>query len=68
MNLEGLQGLSHRVLTPLPLPLRLGTAGKNHLNDEIASAKPYKFRTFSALVPLRTPHISESAELTQGAL
>ncbi len=56
-----------------------GKAGSNHLNEEITPPPPHwdrramqpnhiKFRTCSALAPMLTPPVNESAELTQGAL
>ncbi len=63
---------------PSPLPLRVAKAGKNHLNEEITPPPPHwdwraiqpnhiKFMTCSALAPMWTPSINESAKLTQGA-
>ncbi len=64
---------------PPPPPPRVAKAGRKHLNKEITPPPPHwyrraiqpnqiKFRTCSALAPLRTPPINESAELTQGDL
>ncbi len=65
---------THRGPTPLPSSMR-GKSGRNHLNEVITSLLPsgiqpnhIKFRTCSALAPMWTPPINESAELTQGAL
>jgi hypothetical protein len=46
-------------------------AGGNYLNEESTHRRAIqpnhiKFRTCSALAPMRTPHKNESAELTQG--
>ncbi len=35
-----LLGLSHRVLTPYPLPLLVAKVGRNHLNEDIAPSSP----------------------------
>ncbi len=68
-------GTYHRVPTPSPLPLRVAKAGRNHLNEEIPPPhrdkrtmlqNHSKFGTCSALAPMWTPLINESAELTQG--
>jgi hypothetical protein len=61
---------------PLPLPLRVAKAGRNHLNEEITPFLPTVIgegysQTITNLghaALLRTPPINESAELTQGAL
>jgi hypothetical protein len=63
----------HSVPTPPPSSTR-GKAGRNHLNEEITPLLPkwdrraiqpnlIKFRTCSALAPMWTPPINESAEL-----
>ncbi len=67
--------------SPPRRPLRVWKAGKNHFNKEIAPLLPIgigercgqtisNFWTCSALAPMWTPSINESAELpvTQGAL
>ncbi len=73
-----------RIPSPLssytPLPLRVAKSGRNNLNEEFMYpppphwerreilTKPYQFRTCSALAPMWTPPINESAELTGGPL
>ncbi len=81
LQIRRLSGLAHRVRIPSPLPLRVAKTGRTHLNEEFIPllptgigepreilAKPYQFRTCSALAPMLTPPINESAELTRGAL
>ncbi len=60
---------------PPPPPRGVAKTGKNHLNEEIISLLSTgigesfcktKFRTWSALAPMWTPPINESAALTRG--
>ncbi len=63
-----------------PPPSMRGKAGRNYWNEEITPLLPtgigeqfsqticIKFNTCSALAPMWTPPINESAELTRGAL
>ncbi len=64
---------------PLPPSSHVATPGKNKLNKEITPPPPHwdgrailpnhiKFRTWSALAPILTSPINESALLTHGAL